>query len=311
MSDVKCFTVESEQDGQTLLALLRTEYPGLSWNACRKFLTGRRVAVNRVVCVHEARRMHPGDEVRVEANEIRPSSTAGPLLFHYVDEHLVVVDKPAGIVCTRRPEELHWPDQKKRLAPTLDELVVDRLHPASSKKRTVRPRAPELQRVQRLDRETSGVMVFARTVAAASGLIEQFSEHRAERLYHALVHGRLIAGTIRSHLVRDRGDGRRGSSPDGRHGVPAVTHVRPLEERAGVSRVECRLETGRTHQIRTHLSEQGNAVCGDRQYGVDDDAPRMALHAIFLAFVHPVTQQRMEFTSPWPKDLATWWNSLG
>lgn len=311
MNVVQCFTVESPQEGQTILALLRGRFAGLSWNACRRFLTGRRVTVNGVVCIHEARRLHRGDEVRIEAAEIRPTASAARLIIPYFDESIVVVEKPAGIVCTRRPEEQRWSEEKKRLAPTLDELIQDRFYPPPSRGTTTRRRTPPpLLRVQRLDRDTTGVMVFARTTAAAERLIEQFAEHRAERVYHAIVHGQLEERTIRSHLVRDRGDGKRGSSPDGRHGVPAVTHVRPLEQRGAFSRVECRLETGRTHQIRIHLSENGHPVCGDSQYGVADAAPRLALHALFLAFVHPTKPQRMEFTAPWPPDLATWWDSL-
>lgn len=310
MNAVQCFLIEPPQEGQTLLAVLRTRMPGSSWNDCRRVITSRRVMVNGVLCIHEARRLKHGDEVRITATENRPAATAGKLHLYFTDEHLVVVEKPPGIVCTRRPEELHWSTVKKALNPTLDELVLDRLRTPLPKRAHFKPNTAGLLRVQRLDRETSGVMVFARTQAAADGLIEQFAGHQAERKYLALVHGKAASGTTRSQLVRDRGDGRRGSSPDGSHGVPAITHVRFLEARGAVSQVECQLETGRTHQIRIHLSEQGHPVCGDSQYGCEDAAPRLCLHARDLAFLHPLTQQRMEFHSPWPPDLATWWDRL-
>ncbi len=303
-------TIGAEQEGQTLLAVLRSMSPGASWNDCRRLLTSRRVVVNGVLCVHEARRLQRGDTLQVNAASAHSPPQSGQLVIYHVDDQIVVVDKPAGVVSTRRPEELHWPDEKKRLAPTLDELVTDRLLPAPKSLKTSRRRPPPLLRVQRLDRDTTGVMVFARTTSAATVLIEQFAAHRAERLYHAIVHGCPPATTIRSQLVRDRGDGRRGSSPDGRHGVLAVTHLRPLETRGAYTRVECRLETGRTHQIRIHLSELGFPVCGDRQYGRADAAPRLALHAVFLALIHPTSQQRMEFTAPWPADLESWWRNL-
>lgn len=308
MNAVQCFLIEPPQEGQTLLAVLRTRMTGASWNDCRRVVTSRRVMVNGVLCVHEARRLKHGDEVRITATENRPVSSAGNLHFYFADEHLVVVEKPAGIVSTRRPEELHWSAEKKALSPTLDELVLDRLRTPLPKRAVAKTKPAGLLRVQRLDRETSGVMVFARTQAAADRLIEQFAGHQAERTYLALVHGTAASATIRSQFVRDRGDGRRGSSPDGSHGVSAVTHVRLLEVRGAVSQVECQLETGRTHQIRIHLSEQGHPVCGDTQYGREDTAPRLCLHARDLAFVHPHTQQRMEFHSPWPTDLAAWWD---
>ncbi len=308
--------IAAEQAGQTVLAILRRLLPGASWKECRQQLTARRVLVNGVLCIHEARRLHAGDEVRLVTNPAPVRSRPAHVHIYYVDDHLVVVEKPAGVVSTRRPEEQHWPIDKKRLAPTLDELVAERLGirpvKATRSHRTVP--TPTLLRVQRLDRETTGVIVFARTTPAAAVLIDQFAAHQAERVYHAIVAGLPAATTIRTQLVRDRGDGHRGSSPDGGHGVPAVTHVRPLETHGSYTKVECRLETGRTHQIRIHLSELGFPVCGDREYGSASDSPpqdvpRLALHAAFLAFLHPATQQRMEFTSPFPADLDDWWNN--
>ncbi|MDP1798213.1 MAG: RluA family pseudouridine synthase [Planctomycetaceae bacterium] len=307
--------IDANHEGQTVLAVLRSLLPGASWNDCRRQLSARRVLVNGVLCIHEARRLQRGDEVRLLADPVTSALKPAQLVIHYVDEHIVVVDKPIGVVSTRRPEEQHWPAEKKRLAPTLDELVAARLRAIPVV--AVKPRKPialpPLLRVQRLDRETTGIIVFARTTPAAAVLIDQFAEHRAERVYYAVVPGCPPVTTIRSHLVRDRGDGHRGSSPDGKHGVPAVTHVRPLETRGGFTKVECRLETGRTHQIRIHLSELGFPVCGDREYGATEpsrnEPPRLALHAAFLAFIHPATQQRMEFNSPWPEDLNEWWQN--
>lgn len=315
MNSNQVLLIDAEREGHTVLAVLRTLEPGASWNECRRHLAARRVLVNGVLCIHEARRLQRGDEVCFLANATASPLKPAELVIHYLDDHLVVAEKPAGVVSTRRPEEQNWPVKKKRLAPTLDELIAARLRavPVVVMRKKSKPLAPlpPLLRVQRLDRDTTGVIVFARTTPAAAILIDQFAEHRAERMYHALVAGCPPATTVRSQMVRDRGDGRRGSSPDGRHGVPAVTHVRPIETRGGFTKVECRLETGRTHQIRIHLSELGFPVCGDREYGSPesdpDSPPRLALHAAFLAFVHPATQQRMEFTSPWPADLDDWW----
>jgi 23S rRNA pseudouridine1911/1915/1917 synthase len=208
---------------------------------------------------------------------------------------------------------------------------------------------PKVRPVHRLDRDTSGLMLFALSPRAEQALVKMFKGHDVRRAYLAVVHGRLDAErTIESWLVRDRGDGLRGSStstslgagpstslgagpstslgagprgpgdPDAKH---AVTHVRPVEHLGDdYTIVECRLETGRTHQIRIHLSEIGHMLCGEQVYTrpvpgaqpVPDrsGAPRHALHSAELEFTHPVTGQEMRFTSPWPKDLAEWLGRL-
>src|SRR5437016_14202890 len=131
----------------------------------------------------------------------------------------------------------------------------------------------------------------------------QFRAHSTERLYLAVVRGKARAGRIESWLVRDRGDGRRGSSPTPGEGQRAVTHVRVVEELGDYTLVECRLETGRTHQVRIHLGENGTPLCGEHVYDrplhgkpILPDRSRMtriALHAATLGFTHPRTGQKM------------------
>ncbi|MGE0609424.1 MAG: RluA family pseudouridine synthase, partial [Pirellulales bacterium] len=120
------------------------------------------------------------------------------------------------------------------------------------------------------------------------------------------------AQTIESRLVRDRGDGRRGSSTEDVPGKRAVTHVRPVEQFHGYALVECRLETGRTHQIRIHLSELGHPLCGDKVYRQPlrgrpmpdrSGAPRLSLHAAELAFIHPASGEKLSFEMPLPADM--------
>jgi 23S rRNA pseudouridine1911/1915/1917 synthase len=147
--------------------------------------------------------------------------------------------------------------------------------------------------------------------------MQQFKAHTTHRRYLAVARGRVEAQTIESRLVRDRGDGRRGSTDDPHTGKRAVTHVRPIEF-FDLSRdeiytlVECRLETGRTHQIRIHLAERGHPICGERVYhqplfgkplADNSGAPRVALHAAELGFAHPITGEQMRFEMPLPKDL--------
>jgi 23S rRNA pseudouridine1911/1915/1917 synthase len=167
--------------------------------------------------------------------------------------------------------------------------------------------------VHRIDKETSGLVVFARTPAAESALGRQFRAHAVDRRYLAVVRGRARPGRIESWLVRDRGDGRRGSGPTPGEGQHAVTHVRVVEELGDYTLVECRLETGRTHQVRIHLGEAGTPLCGERVYDRPphgkplpdgSGARRVMLNAASLGFDHPATGKRMHWTATPPRDLA-------
>jgi 23S rRNA pseudouridine1911/1915/1917 synthase len=166
--------------------------------------------------------------------------------------------------------------------------------------------------VHRIDKETSGLVVFARSESAERHLAGQFRTHSVERLYLAVVRGKAKSGRIESCLVRDRGDGRRGTGATPGEGQHAVTHVRVVEELGDFTLVECRLETGRTHQVRIHLGEAGTPLCGERVY----DRPlhgrpapdtsgmgRVALHAATLGLEHPATGEQMRWGSPLPADM--------
>jgi len=170
--------------------------------------------------------------------------------------------------------------------------------------------------VHRIDKDTSGLLVVAKTDASREALKAQLAAHTAERAYLALTLGVPSARTIRTSYGRDRRSRLRFSSRL-REGKPAVTHVKVLEKLAGgrAAYVECRLETGRTHQIRVHLSEQAktpllaDALYGQRPgdpalLGVSEALGRQALHAAVLGFVHPVTGERLRFEAPAPADFA-------
>lgn len=190
---------------------------------------------------------------------------------------------------------------------------------------------PQLRPVHRLDRDTSGLMLFALSANAEQLLERDFARHTIQREYLAIVHGHLAGPrTIESYLVRDRGDGRRGSSPLGPNATEAqraVTHVSVTEHIGSAgsplaySIVECRLETGRTHQIRIHLSEAGHPLAGEKVYlpaGVQPwtstgplaPPPRHALHSARLSFTHPVKGHVLEFRSDLPRDLSGWLKRL-
>jgi 23S rRNA pseudouridine1911/1915/1917 synthase len=207
---------------------------------------------------------------------------------------------------------------RRFLPPTLADLLPGLL----AKGRHGRP--GRVRAVHRLDSDTSGLVVFARTAEAERELGRQLRAHSMDRIYLALVRGQAKDGRIESVLVRDRGDGRRGSATvpppnpppklgEGRvGGQRAVTHVRVVEELGDYTLVECRLETGRTHQVRIHLGEAGTPLCGEHVYDRPihgrplpdaSGAKRIMLHAATLGFDHPATGARMHWNAPLPTDM--------
>lgn len=235
----------------------------------------------------------------------------------YRDEDILVVDKPAGLLSVPLPRG-KGPDDEKSALHAAQELCKG-------------PRRPKA--VHRLDKLTSGLLVFARSVQAARALRAAFDAQEVTRLYRCVVSGNpsLSKGTITSLLLDDRGDGRRGSKEGSFHVQPAgtpythptgpgqfaLTHYEVIAREGDYAAIQLRLETGRTHQIRIHMAELGCPVLGEAVYGgrqTLDEAPRQALHAAVLALKHPVTGQMMRFESPWPLDLAplrpkpsAWW----
>jgi 23S rRNA pseudouridine1911/1915/1917 synthase len=316
-------TVSRSESGWTVEDWLRARLK-LSRGAAQRLLRHRRVRLAGAVCANPAWRLRAGQRVEIldaappaakaSSPRRKQPSSAGPMpILRFVDEHVVVVEKPAGLTTMRHAEEAaeHGPRAKRFLPDTL----ADRL-PALIAAHTAGPPG-RVRAVHRLDKETSGLVVFARTALAERDLGRQFRAHSTERVYLALVRGKAVSGTIESWLVRDRGDGRRGSIPAGQEPPPgaqrAVTHIKVIEEFAGYTLLECRLETGRTHQVRIHLGEAGTPLCGERIYDrplhgrpVPDESglSRIALHAASLGFDHPATGRRRRWTSPLPDDLA-------
>lgn len=313
-----------EQANQTLSAVLRGWLPGTPWSQVQRMIRKRHILVNGNLCLDAGRRLKTGEIVKVLEHPTAPLPREDDIRIRYLDAQVVVVEKPAGMTSVRHVEERNWPQHRKRLDPTLEEVLPRVL---GKKQKTRKPRPGEkranslspVRAVHRLDRETSGLMVFARTVPAERHLGQQFRHHDTERCYLAIVKGTVTARTIRTQLVRDRGDGRRGSTPSAKLGKLAITHVKPIESLGDYTLVECRLETGRTHQIRIHLAELGHPVCGDKVYHqplfaspIPDtsQAPRLALHATELGFTHPQTGELMKFRMPLPDDLATFLHRL-
>lgn len=311
------FVIPDEASGQTILAVLRAVRPGESWSKLRDQLHRAFVTLNGVVCVDESRRVASGDVLTLSESP-RKLPQPSEVRIQYVDAHIVVVEKPAGMMTHRRAEERSWSAERKARQPALDESLNELLARRATKSRA-RTQSGLVRCVHRLDRDTSGLLVFARSEAAEKHLVSQFRRHSVHRIYWAIVHGAPQDGTIVSNLVRDRGDGRRGSIQNPTVGQRAVTHVRLMEPLGTYSLIECRLETGRTNQIRIHMAEAGHLVCGDPKYDQpygsealrdNSGAPRLALHAAELGFVHPTSGEDLFFQMPFPADLEQLANRL-
>ena len=226
------------------------------------------------------------------------------------------------MVTLRRKQDLSWSWARKNLQPTLDECVPRLIGKHAARKKNSENdnrKNPRLLSVHRIDRDTSGVLVFARNKDAQTKIIQQFAYHDAVRKYFALIPGTIKDQTITSQLIRDRGDGLRGSTTDTTEGDRAVTHFQTLRRIKNYSELECKLETGRTNQIRIHLAELGHPICGDIKYRGSFGKPpvvdkskirRMALHAADLRFEHPTTGKLMEFKTPWPADMQRYLDHL-
>lgn len=272
----------------------------LSRSAVTRLVEAGEVTLDGFVVTSGARRVSEGERLGVELpDEIDPRPSPDPSIVvdvRYEDDEIVVVDKPAGLIV--HPGAGH-------LDGTLVNALVHRYPEIVGVGERHRPGI-----VHRLDRGTSGLLVVARTPAAHTELIRQLAAHEPERIYTALVWGHLEhdAGTVDAPIGRStRHPTRMTVSENGRR---AVTHYR-VDARhttpGETSLLTCRLETGRTHQIRVHLRAIGHPVVGDRAYdggrpGLDPGRP--FLHAGTMRFVHPGSGEPMEVTSPLPDDLA-------
>ncbi len=278
----------------TLRARLRTLFPTSSGRTRKRWLAEGRVRVNGRVVRDGRERAAAADNVAL-GPRAEPSFPA-PLRLLHEDDDFLVFDKPPGLltIATERERER-----------TAYRLLWD--HLAARRP----PRRPFV--VHRLDRDTSGLLVVAKSPATKQALQGQFEGRRVERVYEAVVEGivRAEAGTLESRLVEDRGLRVRSATPGnaGRRRLPAarlaVTHYRILARRADTTRLELRLSTGRRHQIRVQLAELGHPIVGDRLHGSRrDPLRRLCLHATQLGFRHPATGEPVRFESAAPPAFA-------
>jgi len=317
---LQTFELDATDAGVTLAAALRRRFAGESWSDVRALCTTGKVSLDGERALDPAVRVTAGQRVELRPNAPKPHTVPAGFRIAFEDAHLVVIEKPSGITSV--------PYERKETGTALD--LIRASWKRAGKRATVTP----LYTVHRIDKDTSGLLAFAKTKLAERALHEVFQRHTAARAYLAVAEGDVTAARIESQIVPDRGDGIRGSTrhPNPDQGQLAITYVEPLRHyarkstgpagRAGsivATLCRVRLETGRTHQIRIHLSERGHPLVGETVYIRDLlrdgrqplPAPRLMLHAALLGFPHPVTGAPINLQAQPPEDFMTVIESLG
>jgi 23S rRNA pseudouridine1911/1915/1917 synthase len=297
------FTIERSLPAARLDAFLRQRYPAMSRGAIQRLIEQGCIRVNDRL-VKPTHAPHAGETVRVEWPEARPAEAQPediPLDVLYEDELLVVLNKPAGLVV--HPAAGH---EEHTLVNALLHHCAGQLSGIGG---VARPGI-----VHRLDKDTSGVMVVAKTDAAHLALTTQFAGRHVSKIYHALVCGEGVRdhGEIRAAIARHPTHRKRMAVREA-SGREAHTGYQVLERLRGATLLEARLHTGRTHQIRVHFQFLGHPLVGDATYGARQNrrlaelhqftAERQMLHASQITFTHPRTGARVTLTAPWPRDF--------
>ena len=299
-------TLPATAAGLRLDKALAEAVPLYSRERLKNLVQGGRLSGPAGVIWDPATKMKGVEALTLDVPEARPSDTVAqdiPLAIVHEDDHLLVVDKPAGLV-------VH------PAAGNYDGTMVNALlhHCAGRLSGIGGVARPGI--VHRIDKDTSGLLVVAKTDKAHEGLAAQFARHDVDRRYTAVVGGVPVppAGRIEGALARSTTNRQKMAIVKDGRGKHAITHFRTVAAFDGAAQVECRLETGRTHQIRVHMASIGHALLGDAVYGrtpgklapllKDLAFERQALHAATLGFVHPVTQEKLCFESPLPADMV-------
>ena len=315
---------DSETEMQTItgtlaasgrLDKLLAESSGLSRERVKALMSQGAIVVGKTVAANPSAKMQAGAHFTIAVPPpleaaARPQDI--PLEVMFEDEHLIVINKPAGMV-------VH-PAAGNYDGTLVNALLFHCKGQLSGIGGVARPGI-----VHRIDKDTSGLLVAAKTTAAHEGLARQFADHSIERKYQAICAGHpvLPSGTIDKRIGRSDHNRKKMAvlaehSSRGKH---AVTHYKTMEKLAFSSMIECRLETGRTHQVRVHLASIGHALLGDPTYGTtpanlrpvlrDTGFSRQALHAANLGFVHPHTGKELEFHAEIPLDMRELIDGIG
>ncbi|MHC9417606.1 RluA family pseudouridine synthase [Sphingomonas citri] len=303
-------TIAPAADGWRLDRALADAVPTLSRERLKVLINAGQVTQDGAAVRDPSRKSHAGDAYAVMVPAPAPAHNEAqdiPLVVAYEDDHLIVIDKPAGLV-------VH------PAAGNLDGTLVNALlhHCGGSLSGIGGVARPGI--VHRIDKDTSGLMVAAKTDRAHEGLAKQFAAHTIDRRYRAIVNGRPMpaAGSVDAPLARSAANRKKVAIVAG--GKRAVTHYTLLQPLRDAALVECRLETGRTHQVRVHMASLGHALLGDPVYGRTKQAHRgvietlgfrrQALHAARLGFIHPITGDALSFDSAMPRDMQELFSQL-
>ena len=304
MSEMLCMTVTPEESGSRLDAYLAC-VTDLTRSAAVRLIEEGQITVNGK-CPNKKDKVKAGDAVSVNLPEPEPDVALPqniPLDIIYEDEDILIVNKPCGMV-------VH-PAAGNPDGTLVNAILYHCGDSLSGIGGVIRPGI-----VHRIDKDTSGLLVVAKNDAAHLSLSEQLKVHRVSRVYHAIAIGNLRedSGTVDAPIGRHPTDRKRMAVLRGAdaHARDAVTHYRVLERFDGLCHIECQLETGRTHQIRVHMSSLGHPLLGDPVYGgashrFCQNHPALihgqCLHAAELSLIHPRSGEEMHFTCPLPEDM--------
>jgi 23S rRNA pseudouridine1911/1915/1917 synthase len=315
MGGVQTINVRLEHGhaGWRLDRALAAAVPTLSRERLKALIRGGSLEAGGSLLRDPAIKVRGDESLRLTVPEPTPAHNEAqdiPLTIAFEDEHLLVVDKPAGLV-------VH------PAAGNFDGTLVNALlhHCGGSLSGIGGIARPGI--VHRIDKDTSGLLVVAKTDVAHEGLARQFSAHNVSRKYLAIVDGvpLLPGGTVDAPLARSSANRKKIAIVEEGRGKRAVTHWTRQAVLNDAALVECRLETGRTHQVRVHMASLGHPLLGDQVYGGAQKTHRklldelgfyrQALHAAELGFIHPVTKVRIAMTSPMPDDMQELFTALG
>ncbi len=318
MTDTHIITVTDEMAGVRLDKLLTQEIPDMSRSRLKNLINEEAVTLTNSSGARTiptpSRTVKPGDSIKItipDAAEPDPIAENIPLDVVFEDEHIILVNKPAGMVVHPAPG-----------SPTGTLVNALLYHCGDSLSGIGGVKRPGI--VHRIDKDTSGIIIMAKHDKAHVGLSEQFADHSIERLYTAICkgHPNPSNGRIEGHIARHSTDRKKMAVYDG-HGKWAATHYRTIKhyQASGkpiASLIECKLETGRTHQVRVHMNHIGHALIGDPVYGrtaklsgsiagpvraAVQSFNRQALHARTLGFIHPISGKAFKFESELPYDM--------
>ena len=267
-----------------LIAFIMEKMHGMSRNRAKALISNRVVLVNNTITTHPLAELKPGDVVQLDRSKHKKSFHCKELDIVFEDPYLFIIDKHPGLLSMSN-------NSRQQTVQT----VLNRYLEKGGGRNTS-------HLVHRLDRDTSGLMVYAKDVQTQQSLINSWQQLVSDRRYLALVKGEFEQprGRVQSWLTEDKKFITH-SSPVDNGGKYAVTHYNVLASSNGYSLVECELETGRKNQIRVHMADLGHPVVGDRKYGSDEDPMRrLGLHAYMLCFTHPVTGKHLRFETHVP-----------